>query len=135
MSLSEHFKEELAAIKAAKLTFFIGFIVLAAVIAYGEYSFVFKELLSGKDGIIKDKDVIIKDKSDTIENLRRQLSESQKTGRTSVSSPSPAANPRKQSAPTRIHQEAIDSSCSNVAAGRDVTLNCPPSENTNERKK
>jgi hypothetical protein len=74
------FKEELASIRSAKLTFLVGFVVLAAVIGYSEYS-LFKEALSRKDDVINDK-------SDLIDTLQRKLEASErKEPRSSSSTP------------------------------------------------
>ncbi len=67
MGLADQFKEDLEAIKKAKLTFLIGFLALAALIAWSEYSFIFKEVIARKDDVIRDKDA-------TITTLRGQLS-------------------------------------------------------------
>jgi len=67
MGLLEQFKEELAMLKKAPLTFAVGFIVLGCLIAWAEYSFIFKEDLSRKDDVIKTKDSLIT-------TLRDQLS-------------------------------------------------------------
>ena len=53
MALSEQFKGELAMLRKAPLTFFVGFVVLGALIGWAEYSFVFKEIIFLKDERIK----------------------------------------------------------------------------------
>src|SRR5258707_13232287 len=53
MSLAEQFKEELAMLKKAPLTFVVGFIVLAVLIGWTEYSFGFKEILTFKNSQIE----------------------------------------------------------------------------------
>ena len=73
MDLTEQFKEELTAIKKAPLTFAIGFLALAGMIFFGEYSLIFKEWISQKESIIHDKESIINDKNNQIQDMQRQL--------------------------------------------------------------
>src|SRR5438046_1157604 len=95
--LMDLFKEELDVIKSNKLSFVIGFVVLAVIIGDGEYSFVFKEWLAGKDVTISSKDAIIKDKNETIENLKQRLEEAQKNKAQILS---PKATPK--TVPSRV---------------------------------
>ena len=85
MPLFEEFKEELALIKSAKLTFLTGFIVLAGLIALGEYQ-LFEALLSSKNEIINTRD-------QTIGDLRRQLEADQKKGAARGNESSTAEHP------------------------------------------
>ena len=97
MDLADQFEAELRVIKGAKLTFLIGFVVLAALIGYGEYSFLFKELLARKDGIIKDK-------SEVIDQLRQKLIDTSKANPGGSSKPIKDAGPdhRPSQGPSRV---------------------------------
>jgi hypothetical protein len=53
MSLADQFKGELATLKKAPLTFTIGFVVLAVLIGWTEYSLLFKELFAYKNSQIQ----------------------------------------------------------------------------------
>lgn len=66
MGLQEQFTEELAVIKRAPITFFIGFVVLAVCIGVGEYQFFVKESLARKDDAIRAKDDLIKTLQDKL---------------------------------------------------------------------
>jgi hypothetical protein len=52
-NLVDMFNEELRTIRKNPLTFVVGFLVLAVLIGWGEYTFVFKELLNLKDEKIR----------------------------------------------------------------------------------
>lgn len=93
MGLSEQFGEELGMIKKAPRTFLVGFVALAVLIGWTEYSFGFKELLSHKDDLIRDKD-------DTIKGLQQKLETAQKAP-PSTPRPAPTSQPSKQ-APPRV---------------------------------
>lgn len=76
MALSEQFKEELAMLKKAPLTFAVGFVVLGCLIGWTEYSLIFKEDLSRKDDVIKTKDSLIttlRDQLSSVQNQKKDL--------------------------------------------------------------
>src|SRR5579883_513460 len=69
MGLQEQFSKEFTVMKEAPSTFFIGFVVLAVIIAIGEYQLFVKEAIAQKDDVIRTK-------NELIETLERKLKSS-----------------------------------------------------------
>jgi hypothetical protein len=123
MNTGDLFNNELTAIREAKFTFLIGFVVLAIGIGYAEYSLVFKELLLSKD------------KNETIETLKQKLVDAQNIGPSSRPPAEPKiAQPKTERVvPGTRAPQAPNSAPNGIAnsgiIGTATVVNGPPAAN------
>jgi hypothetical protein len=113
------FQEELRAIKSAKFTFLVGFVVLSVMIWYAEDSWVFRPRLADKDAIIKDKNELIEDLSNRLDDARKQAVGASGSGQVPIA---------KQNSPPRTLGSATtqgDESPANTGNGNSFSYGDP----------